>query len=176
MTHPNTSNARQRILGAFAECLLVQPYERLSISALLRRAHVGRTTFYAQFRDKEELFEASVRGLGQGIARAALNEPGPWGFLRPFLLHVDSHRSIYSGFVGRESLQVLERHMHRLFAQLINDDMARRTITTPGAAREAAMVGALWALMVVWIERRLALDPEALALEAARALDALTAR
>jgi AcrR family transcriptional regulator len=43
----------------------------LSVSGLLRRAGVGRTTFYNQFRDKEALFEASVRGLIDSVARAA---------------------------------------------------------------------------------------------------------
>jgi AcrR family transcriptional regulator len=170
-----TSDARQRILDAFTQSLLEQPYERMSVSNLLRRAGVGRTTFYAQFRDKEALFEISALGLGDAMARAALAEPGPWGFLRPFLHHVDSHRSIYNGFVGRESASVLQRHMQRLFARLLADDLTRRGRPIPDAAHEAALVGALWGLMVAWIERRIALGPEALAQQAAVMLEALAA-
>lgn len=160
---------------AFVESLVQQPYDRLSVSGLLRRAGVGRTTFYAQFRDKEELFEVSVRGLGESMARAALAEPRPWSFLWPFLRHVDGHRSIYSGFVGRESALVLEKHMQRLFARLLGDDMARRGLSRPDAVREAAMVGALHSLMVAWIERRIALGSDALAQQAAGVLEALVA-
>jgi AcrR family transcriptional regulator len=134
---------------------------------------VGRTSFYAQFRDKEELFELSVRGLGDIMSRAALAEPGPWGFLRPFLSHVDSHRGIYRGFVGRPSAPVLERHMLRLFARLLTDDLVRRGLAPPDALREAALVGALWALLLAWIDRRIALGPEALAAEAAHIFSAL---
>ncbi len=166
-------DARQRILDAFSAALLEQAYDRLSISALLRRAGVGRTTFYAQFRDKEELFEISVRGMGDHMARAALAEAGPWGFLRPFLRHVDSHRRIYSGFVGRQSAPLLERHLQRLFARWLADDLLRRGRPVPDALREAALVGALWAMLVAWIERRIQFGHETLALQAAGMLEAL---
>jgi AcrR family transcriptional regulator len=171
-----TDTSRQRILDAFAQSLLHQPYDTLSVSALLRRAGVGRTSFYAQFRDKEELFALSVGQMGQFISRAALAEPGPWGFLLPFFLHVDSHRAIYNGFVGRESLAVLERQLHRLFARWLRDDLAGRGRAAPDVVREAAMVGALWALMVGWMERRVALSPHELATQAAQFLDALAPR
>ena len=170
---PSTPDARQRILDAFSAAPLEQPYEHLSIVGLLRRAGVGRTTVYAQFRDKEELLEISVRGMGEHMAQAALAEAGPWGFLRPFLRHVDSHRRIYSGFVGRESAPVLERQMQRLLARWLADDLVRRGRPVPDALREAALVGALWAMLVAWIERRIQLEHEALALEAAGMLDAL---
>jgi AcrR family transcriptional regulator len=172
----DTSAARARILDAFASSLLEQPYDRLKVTELLRRARVGRTTFYAQFRDKEAVFEASVQRLGEGMVRAALAEPGAWGFVLPFLRHVDGHRSIYSSFVGTPSAPVLERHLQRLFARLLADDLARRGRAAPDALRQAVLVGALWALMVAWIERRITLGPEALALAAARVLDALMPR
>ena len=166
-------DARQRILDAFSAALLAQAYERLSISGLLRRAGVGRTTFYAHFRDKEDLLAISVRGMGEHMASAALADPGPWGFLRPFLRHVDSHRRIYSGFVGSQSAPVLERHMQRLFARWLADDLLRRGRPVPDALREAALVGALWAMLVAWIERRIQLEHEALALQAGGMLEAL---
>ncbi len=166
-------DARQRILATFHESLHDTPYERLSVSGLLRRAGVGRTSFYAHFKDKEALFALSVQGMGEAMANAALAEPGPWGFVRPFFLHVDSHRRIYNGFVGRESAAVLERHLQRVFARLIAADLAHRKRPGLDPLREAAMVGALWALLVAWIERRIQLDAEALAAEAATLLDGL---
>ena len=169
-------DARQRNLDAFSAALLEQAYDRLSTVALLRRAGVGRTTSYAQFRDKEDLLAISARGMGEHMAQAALAEAGPWGFLRPFLRHVDSHRRIYSGFVGRESAPVLERHMQRLFARWLADDLVRRGRPVPDALREAALVGVLWAMLVAWIERRIQLGHEALALQAAGMLDALASR
>lgn len=169
----HSSEARQRILQAFARCLLEQPYEQMSVSAVLRRAEVGRTTFYAQFRGKEALFAASVQGLAESLIQAARQETRAWAFLWPFLRHVDSHRSIYNGFVGRESAAVLERQMHRLFAQLLADDLMRRHQASLSPVREAAMIGALWALLVAWIERRIDLGPAALAQETAAVLDGL---
>lgn len=101
-------------------------------------------------------------------------ESAPWGFVRPFLIHVDSHRSIYSGFVGRESATILERHMQRMLSRLLTEDLARRGLSAPDAVREAVLVGALWGLLMAWVERRFLMRPEPLALEMVRALNALT--
>ena len=67
--------------------------------------------------------------------------------------HADSHRRIYSGLVGRESAPVLKRCMQRWFARLFAHDLARRWHPGPDAVRGAALVGALRAMPVTWIER-----------------------
>ena len=86
-----------------------EPYDTLTVAAMLERAGVGRTSFYAHFSGMEALFAASVQRLGDGLLRAAQVQTGSWAFLLPFLQHVDSHRKVYSGFVGRLSASVLER-------------------------------------------------------------------
>ena len=150
------------------------PYDSLTVAALLKRAGVGRTSFYTHFSGMEALFAASVQQLGDGLLRAAQGQPGSWGFLRPFLQHVDSHRKVYSGFVGRLSAAVLERQMQALFARLLRDDLARRDLPEPGPVREAALMGTLWATLVAWIERRILLAPAALAESLVPLLDGLT--
>ncbi len=171
-----TSNpdTRERLLEAFADSLLEGPYERLSVSALLRRAGVGRTSFYVHFADKEALFAASVQRLSDFIAQQVRAEAAAWAFVAPFLRHVDSHRTIYNGFVGRESAAVLERHLQRAFARWLNDDLARRGGRPAlDVIEQAAAAGVIWAVLVAWIERRIELGPDGLAEQLSGRLDRL---
>ena len=151
-----------------------EPYDTLTVAALLKRAGTSRTSFYAHFSGMEALFAASVQRLGDGLLRAAQGQTGSWAFLLPFLQHADSHRKVYSGFVGRLSASVLERQMQALFARVLRDDLERRGLPTPGPVRAAALVGALWATLVAWIERRISLAPGAMAESLVPLLDGLT--
>src|SRR5690606_22537701 len=50
---------RQALLQALIELTTEQGYEHVTVQGIAERANVGRTTFYAHFRDKEELLEKS---------------------------------------------------------------------------------------------------------------------
>jgi AcrR family transcriptional regulator len=51
---------RERLLGAVAEALAAHGYAGLTVERVLEIAGVSRTTFYANFADKEEAVEASM--------------------------------------------------------------------------------------------------------------------
>lgn len=158
------TDSRHRILDAFADALLSGPYDHITVDALLRRAGVGRTTFYAHFRNKEALLGDSVDRLRLSLADLARHTDQPLGFIGPYLLHLDSHRAIYQSFVGRQSVQVLEHHVRRMLLTLLADDPASRSL--PPATRELALhaaQGAIWSVTLAWIEHRLQADVLALA-------------
>ena len=160
-----TIDARQRILDAFHAVLLEGRYDALTVSALLRRARVGRTSFYAHFKGKEDLLGHSMGQLTDALRRAAqgrVGNHGDWAFLEPLLWHLDSHRAIYQAFVGHESEQALEWQVRKMLRLLLSEDLARRS--RPAEALQLDWwVGGLWGVLVAWIERRLNLDVPQLA-------------
>lgn len=68
---------RQRILDAMIESSAEKTFAATTITDIVARAHISRTTFYKQFEDKRACFDAAVdyciEELG-GIARSA-SEP-----------------------------------------------------------------------------------------------------
>lgn len=162
---------RDLLLNALVSLLMERGYEKLTIQNLLDRAGVGRATFYAHFQSKEDLLTCSI-----GRMRAGLT--GQWNtaatiegtaaerlsFTLAFFQHLQSHRRIYHATIGRESEWTVEQHMQRMLRELVREDLDRHH---KGRASAAALdlavryvVGALWAIVVWWMESKKPLPPE----------------
>ncbi|MFN8623731.1 MAG: TetR/AcrR family transcriptional regulator [Chloroflexota bacterium] len=70
------SRRTQRLVtGAMAELLQEKPYDRITVQDILDRADVGRSSFYAHFRDKQDVVQAVALTMFEGVHAA--EEPGP---------------------------------------------------------------------------------------------------
>src|SRR5215212_6819637 len=72
-------------------------YDDIVVKEILARANVGRSTFYAHYRDKDELLERGIREmlLGDGPSPAACPGGTTDAVLRfslPFLRHIEQSR------------------------------------------------------------------------------------
>jgi AcrR family transcriptional regulator len=86
--HPTTPpdlaqrNQRQRIIDAMIESCAAKTYAATTITDIVAGAHISRTTFYKQFTDKRECFDAAVEHcveLLQQVAAAAHSPEDPPG-------------------------------------------------------------------------------------------------
>jgi AcrR family transcriptional regulator len=69
---PTAVESRERILVAVTELVAEKGYPAMSIGDVARRASVSRSTFYANFADKQEAFvETLVRARGLALTAAA---------------------------------------------------------------------------------------------------------
>lgn len=51
------TNARQRIINAYLDSLRTKKYDRITVSSVIRKANVNRSTFYRHFLDIYDLYE-----------------------------------------------------------------------------------------------------------------------
>ena len=65
---------RGLLRGALASLIHEKPYERIVVKEILARANVGRSTFYAHFRDKDELLYSGIAEIVRGSAPATTLE------------------------------------------------------------------------------------------------------
>ena len=71
---------RERIIDAIVESCAEKTYAATTISDIVARAHISRTTFYKHFADKRACFDAAMdRALAelQGIAAASHSDDDP---------------------------------------------------------------------------------------------------
>jgi AcrR family transcriptional regulator len=71
---------RQRIIDAIVESCEEKTYAATTISDIVARAHISRTTFYKHFDDKRACFDAALDHCLselQGIAAASHSDPDP---------------------------------------------------------------------------------------------------
>jgi AcrR family transcriptional regulator len=101
-------------------------YEAITVREILERANVGRSTFYAHFRDKDELLTSGIQQMLR-LARSVAPSTSPkqseriiW-FSLPILTYHHRHRSVGDVRMGARGRAVVHEHLRRLLAELIGD-------------------------------------------------------
>jgi len=163
---------RALLLDAFRSLMIERSYDTITVQHLLERGGVGRATFYAHFRDKEELLVTSLERLRISLRSAwkSANVDGrtgePLGFVLPFFQHLDSHRRIYHLSIAHARHAPVETYIRRMLSNLVREDLlSRRLIRPRGTSSEAVVeyaAAAIWSLAAWWMSSRARLSPEEL--------------
>jgi AcrR family transcriptional regulator len=137
-------------------------YDSTSVQHILDRAGVGRATFYAHFRSKEDLLRSGMDAMGDTIAgewRAGVaHESGHvLGFTAGFLSHMDQHHRQYRGFLRMRRSMVVEHHLRRVLGRMVRQDLTRHCCgSIPPETLEIATawtVNGFVALVRWWVEK-----------------------
>ena len=164
----------QQLLRASLLALVKEKgFEALSVQEIIDRANVGRTTFYAHFRNKEELLLHGFDELRallkqrQREARARQGERGDrlFGFSREMFEHVNAHRDVFQAMVGKRSGAAVERRIQRLLIELVREDV--KFALPPSRARATQreplvqfLAGAFLGLLTWWLDEEPHRSPE----------------
>ena len=164
---------REMLLDAFVALMIERGFDKLTVQHLLDQAGVGRATFYAHFRSKQDLLACSIERLQAGLRHAwkstATSKTQPaetLGFALPFFQHIDSHRRIYYLNVGRAGHALVEQHLHRMLVDLVREDLLSHRVGRGKSVATEAVVqyvaGALWSLGIWWLSSRARLSADEL--------------
>lgn len=136
-------------------------YEGTSIERLLARADVGRSTFYAHFRNKDALLDSALLRLEAELRAAPDRDVLP--FTRAFLEHVSSQRVLHARLRGSAAGQRVLSRMRRMLVELAIEDLGKRRGSTADDALVAEhAIGSLMALTSHWLAERPDLDAAAI--------------
>jgi len=126
-TDRRVRRTRELLRSAFRELIHEKGYDRITVQDILDRADVGRSTFYAHYRDKEDLLRSGFEEVHAALAaehEAAEHHAGrETPFLQP-LLAVFQHVEEYRQFWGPTS----RTGGHDLVARILQegiDDLVR---------------------------------------------------
>jgi AcrR family transcriptional regulator len=126
----------------------------------LDRAEVGRSTFYAHFRSKDDLlvngwedarasFAEKIRSTSE---RAELLEP-----MLVFFQHIDGHRQLYLAMVGKQGSELVDRAILKLLSELVEEHLRTRVAVSKRDERRLELavrfvVGGLVGLVTWWLD------------------------
>jgi len=148
----------RRLLGdALVELVLEQGYERTTVQDVLDRADVGRSTFYAHFRDKDALLMAGFEELAEqlradldAVSPAAPPEPGQP--VRALFAHAHRNRALYAALFGRRAGDGFRRRLHDLVVGLLREHLRPYVTAMPlDVVVEFAAASAI-GLLVWWVD------------------------
>jgi AcrR family transcriptional regulator len=169
-TDRRVTRTRKLLQEALIELILEKGYESLTVQEILERAGVGRSTFYAHFRDKDELlmsgFEHMRASLKPPVA-TGMNDGKILGFTRTVFENAYEHRRLYLATAGRPSGAAVQRQLRRTFKGEVRADLAK---FAPGKAKQdfafelavEFVVNSLITVLTFWMDRKTPLPPAAM--------------
>ena len=161
----NTADTyHESVCEAITQALLLlmkhEPYERITVMDIIRKAGVGRSSFYRNFIDKDDVLERYVSRLFSGSRM--IPEPYSNEHLRKTII---SHYRLY--YENREFLMTLQKNkiLYRFLDQL--RDITESTITdnqlNVNVYQPAFFSAANLGVLVHWLERGCRETPEEIA-------------
>ena len=127
--------------GALASLIHEKSYDAVVVKEILARANVGRSTFYAHFRDKDELLESALREVVRaGETTPPVRATGPaeqvLRFSLPIFEHIERYRSTADRSVDMRGQAVVHEHLGRVLVELVADDLRRAGLRHPEDRRQ----------------------------------------
>jgi AcrR family transcriptional regulator len=163
------SRRSQRLIVDALLALMVQKrFDRITVQEILDRADVGRTTFYAQFRNKEDVLELALeRVFGQLQDRPLGSGEESANQLLPSLelfRHVQETQSIYPALVRGLSLDPHYQAVQRSLRDAVTRQLAladdSRDLAVPPELIAEYLAGAFLTLVHWWLDQGLRDTPE----------------
>lgn len=100
---------RHRLRDALVALVSEKPYDEVTVGELLQRADVGRATFYAHFRDKEDLLVSLYLGMIDFMERGAADAGEVLPVVRPLLNHFQDAKTFGRGLMRSGKMDMLLR-------------------------------------------------------------------
>jgi AcrR family transcriptional regulator len=110
---------RKLLHDAFISLAIEKGYEKTTIQDILDRADVGRSTFYAHYRDKAALLTTSFDDMHEQLQRQLADVPAatPIDVALPAALlfeHAYRNQRVYRALCGHQGGAVVQRHLRSL--------------------------------------------------------------
>jgi len=140
-------------------------YDSIVIKEILHRANVGRSTFYAHFRDKDDLLVNGIHDMLRAAVptdgRTDACAPHDWllWFSLPIFEYHDRHRRAGGAKMGVKGRAVLHEHLRRVLADLVANDVThprgrRTSVAIPPAVLAQYVASTFILVLNWWIESR----------------------
>lgn len=156
----NTSRntwVKEHLTSALLELLEQKPIAEISISELCEKAQVGRSSFYRNYQDKEDIVRQYLQKLTSQWAKRLKIQPGPSAreIIQALFSHFDSHRDLY-GLLNRQGLIYL---LKDIFLEIFGFNPQQEL---SAAYSSAYLAYFLYGWVEVWFARGMKDTPEEL--------------
>lgn len=100
---------RNALYDALVALIRERAYASIGIADIVARADVGRSTFYAHFKSKDDLLARSLERLRAELAEAieGIETPGLGDVSRTLFRHIDRHRDIHASLAGSAGSEIV---------------------------------------------------------------------
>ena len=167
------SRTRKLMHEALMSLIVEKGYEAITVQDILDRADVGRSTFYAHYRDKDELLLSSFEHLRtlfeqqqQALLASRLTGDDPeLNFVLELFRLSGQHHNLYKAIAGRQIgemiLKYLQRYLYNmLFGSYTELMKKRKSPPVPIEITTHYLVNSLLSLITWWLDNNMPYPPE----------------
>ena len=157
---------RTALYDALVRLIRRKPYGEISVEDILVEADVGRSTFYAHFRSRDELLDRSLDRLKALLLDAVAAEDAAggeqsWDCTSLLFSHVAEYRDVHSTLADNRGGEILHAGLARVLAEVLREALPRQT--RDGLPRELAvqfMVSTFTTVLRHWFGRGPQMAPD----------------
>jgi AcrR family transcriptional regulator len=167
------SRTRKLMNEALLALIVEKGYEAVTVQDILDRADIGRSTFYAHYRDKDDLLLSGVEHLRtlfeqqqQSLLAAKHGKDAPeFNMILEVFRHTAEHHKLYKAFAGKQSGEMILKYLHKyLYNMFIGPHKAlMQNRKNPPVSVELTthwIVTSLLSLVVWWLDNNMPYTPE----------------
>ena len=168
MTVKNEDRRIQRTRKLLQEALLAlileKGYEEVTVQDVLERANVGRSTFYAHFQDKEDLFLSEFETMRLMFEDHLLSQPAqdtsPWSLSLVMFRHAQDNLQLYKALAGKQGGSLAITHLQKYLSGLLRAHLKqqfahRSAAQIPPEILAHFLVSAFMSLLTWWLDNNL---------------------
>jgi AcrR family transcriptional regulator len=157
---PRAQRTRRQLHEALLALIAERGYEAVTVQDVLDRAGVARSSFYAHFRDKEDLLFAGFKDVAEAAAdNLFVAEPAERGGVPdlggPLFRHVEENKAIAAALFATPAGDAVAAHMRNLLVvqarPWVQRYVASRNEIVPIEFVVQYLVGALSSLLMWWV-------------------------
>jgi AcrR family transcriptional regulator len=111
---------------ALISLVLEKNYDSITIQEILDRADIGRSTFYAHFKSRDELLISGIHDLRDTLESAIQSERSRSkphediiGFSMAMFQHASEYREVYHALLNTQGWLVFQQRLEEMFDEII---------------------------------------------------------
>jgi AcrR family transcriptional regulator len=163
-TDRRVRRTRELLRRALLSLIQEKGYDRITVQDILDRADIGRSTFYAHYRDKDDLLRAGFEDIRAALAAerdaAEKGATRTVELLQPMLVvfqHVGEHRRFWASLSRMGGADLVTRILRESISDLVREHLRSQfpDAKVNQTQREAAIqfvTGACMGLLIWWLD------------------------
>lgn len=159
---------RDTLGDALIALMQEKAFDEITVQEVLDRAGVGRSTFYAHYRDKDDLFLSDVEDF-MGMMSTLLTRRGVSlervAPVAELFGHIAEVREFYASVVASGKVKDVLELGQGFFARSIEERLRMAGVVMEATELKAhahALAGALFSLLQWWLDHGMAESPQAM--------------
>src|SRR5512138_1914664 len=158
-----SQRTRHLLSAALVELIKEKDYNTITVSDIIERANVGRSTFYAHYRDKDDLFVGEMDRVVEALSQQIPGQEDlPFFPSLGLFRHVGEEYELYKALVWTPGIDLLIKHMQKSLSQRVEGGLMNsgKQYELPIPILATFIAGSFLTLLKWWLENKRVYSPE----------------